>query len=66
MEKRIKIKIDKKGNVNARTLEGFEGENCHEAVDVVLATINGTGMKQGATDDADKTPDMPQFINGLN
>lgn len=63
MEKRIKIKIDKKGNVTARTLSGFAGENCHEAVDAVLATINGTSMKQGATDEADKTPDMPQFLS---
>jgi hypothetical protein len=31
-------------------------------MDVVLATINGTNMKQGATDDADRSPDMPQFI----
>lgn len=66
MEKRIKVKIDKKGNVSATTLFGFEGENCHEAMDVVLATINGTGMKQGATDDADKSSDMPQFITGAN
>lgn len=66
MEKRIKIKIDPKGNVSARTICGFEGENCHQAVDTVLATINGTCQKQGPTDDADRTPDMPAFVNGMN
>jgi hypothetical protein len=62
MEKRIRIKIDHKGNVSARTIEGFQGENCHEAVDVVLATINGSLKSQGATDDADKHDDPLAFI----
>lgn len=66
MEKRIRIKIDKKGNVSARTIEGFEGENCHEAVDMVLATINGKCVKSGPTDDADRVPDMPAFLTGVN
>jgi len=66
MEKRIKIHIDPKGNVSARTICGFEGENCHEAVDVVLASINGTVKAQGATDDADKGGDPLAYIVGEN
>lgn len=66
MEKRIKVNIDPKGNVSARTLQGFEGENCHEAVDVVLASINGSVKAQGATDDADKGGDPMVFITGEN
>lgn len=66
MEKRIKINIDPKGNVSARTLKGFEGENCHEAVNVVLASINGSVKAQGKTDDADKCGDPSVFITGNN
>lgn len=66
MEKRIKINIDPKGNVSARTLVGFEGENCHDAVNVVLASINGSVKAQGATDDADRIGDPLVFITGEN
>ena len=66
MEKRIKVNIDSKGNVSARTVQGFEGENCHEAVDVVLASINGSVKAQGRTDDADKCGDPSVFITGNN
>jgi hypothetical protein len=65
-EKRIKISIDPKGNVSTRTLCGFEGTNCHEATDVIMACINGSIKAQGATDDADRIPDSPAFITGLN
>jgi len=66
MERRIKVKIDPKGNVSATTLCGFEGENCHEAVDVVMATINGSIKEQGATDDADRGGDPLAYIVGEN
>ena len=62
MEKRIAIKIDSKGNVSGRTVSGFQGENCQEAMDNVFADINGDLTKQGKTDDADKGGDPLEFI----
>lgn len=66
MEKRIKGNINSKGNVSARTLQGFEGENCHEAVNVVLASINGSVKAQEPTDDADKGGNPMVFITDEN
>ena len=39
MEKRVKVIIDKKGNIQVETLQGFIGQQCHEAVDQVMQVL---------------------------
>ena len=63
MEKRVKVTIDKKGNIQVETLQGFIGQQCHEAVDQVMQVINGS-----IAESKDKSefymPDNPdQFLN---
>lgn len=63
MEKRVKVTIDKKGNIQVETLQGFIGQQCHEAVDQVMQVINGSIVES-----KDKgefyMPDNPdQFLN---
>lgn len=63
-EKRLKIKIDSKGNVSGTTVSGFAGTNCQETMDQVFAVINGECVKSGDTDDASRIPDPLAYIVG--
>ena len=60
-EKRIKIIVDKKGNLRFKTISGFAGENCQTTADIIMAGV-GSCVKQGATDDADKFVDDPSVF----
>ena len=63
MEKRFKVIIDKKGNIQVETLQGFIGQECHQAVDQVMQVINGVPEVNTDKDDFYLYDDPGQFLN---
>ena len=59
MEKRFKVIIDKKGNIQVETLQGFIGQ----AVDQVMQVINGVPEVNTDKDDFYLSDDPGQFLN---
>ena len=50
MKRRIKIKIDPKGNVTAETIAGFAGNSCNKTLDNIFVSINGQMTDSGDAD----------------
>lgn len=63
MEKRFKVIIDKKGNIQVETKEGFLGQECHHAVDQVMQVINGSIVENKDTEGFYNNSDPNQFLN---
>lgn len=52
-EKRMKVIINKEGNIKVETLSGFLETDCTTTVDEVMAAVSGANM----TDSGDKEPE---------
>ena len=63
MEKRVKVIIDKKGNIQVETLQGFIGQQCHEAVDQVMQVINGSIVESKDKSEFYMSDNSDQFLN---
>lgn len=63
MEKRIKVTIDKKGNIQVETLQGFIDQQCHEAVDQVMQVINGSIAESKDKSEFYMSDDPAQLLN---
>ena len=63
MEKRVKVIIDKKGNIQVETLKGFIGQQCHEAVDQVMQVINGSIAESKDKSEFYMSDSPDQFLN---
>lgn len=63
MEKRVKVTIDKKGNIQVETLQGFIGQQCHEAVDQVMQVINGSIVESKDKSEFYMSDDPAQLLN---
>jgi hypothetical protein len=63
MEKRVKVTIDKKGNIQVETLQGFIGQQCHEAVDQVMQVINGSIVESKDKGEFYMSDNPDQFLN---
>lgn len=63
MEKRVKVIIDKKGNIQVETLQGFIGQQCHEAVDQVMQVINGSITESKDKGEFYMSDNPDQFLN---
>lgn len=63
MEKRVKVTIDKKGNIQVETLQGFIGQQCHEAVDQVMQVINGSITESKDKSEFYMSDDPAQLLN---
>lgn len=65
MEKRLKIVIDKAGNLSIETKQGFIGNQCQQTIDTVMAAVGGTCMEERPTDDMFKNDDPSAFANNF-
>lgn len=63
MEKRVKVIVDKKGNIQVETLQGFIGQQCHEAVDQVMQVINGSIVESKDKSEFYMSDNPDQFLN---
>ena len=63
MEKRVKVTIDKKGNIQVETLQGFIGQQCHKAVDQVMQVINGSITESKDKSEFYMSDDPAQLLN---
>lgn len=59
-EKKIRIKIDSKGQYTITALEGYSGTSCVEATKTIEVAIGGTAVKSGKTPDY-YAGDMPSL-----
>lgn len=64
MKRRIKIKIDPKGNVTAETIAGFAGNSCNKTLDNIFVSINGQMTDSGDADGGAPPMDPLAYVVG--